>query len=213
MKTRVLIADDHPIFRQGLVKVIQDAGEFDVVAEAEDGHAALDAIARHRPALAVVDIGMPNMDGLELIRAASARSVKTLFVVLTMYNDEEYLREALGLGVRGYLLKESASVELLQCLRAVVGGKHYVSPSFTEYLLSGPDASGDGPVAGLRTLSPTERRILRLLSANRTSKEIAEELHISFRTVNNHRAHICEKLGLEGHNRLLQFALEHKSLL
>jgi len=213
MRTRLVIADDHPIFRQGLVKVIQETEGFEVVGEAEDGNKALGLIDRLHPALAVVDIGMPVMGGLELVRAAAARSLKTVFVVLTMYNDEEYLREALSLGVKGYLLKESASTELIQCLRAVVAGKHYVSSAFSEYLLAHPGNDDGGPATGLRKLSPTERRILRLLSANKTSKEIADELHISFRTVNNHRAHICEKLKLEGHHRLLQFALEHKSLL
>lgn len=215
MHTRVLVADDHPIFRQGLVSVIRNAGDFDLVGEAVDGRQALDLLERLHPAIVVLDIGMPLMDGLDVIRAANARAWKGAFVILTMFKEEEYFREAMELGVKGYLLKESASGELLSCLRAVAAGRHYVSPFFSDSLLlrRSAQSAGDGSATSVMKLSPTERRVLRRIAENKTSKEIAEELHISFRTVNNHRAHICGKLRLEGPHRLLQFALEHKSLL
>jgi DNA-binding NarL/FixJ family response regulator len=212
---RVLVADDHPIFRQGLVRAIQETAEFEVAGEAADGRRALELLAQLRPDMAVVDIAMPLMDGLEVIRTASAQSLECDFIIMTMYKEEEYFKEALDLGVRGYLLKESAAGDLVQCLRAVAGGKHYVSPAMSEYLIlsSTGDRRGARDVNPLLNLSRTERRVLRLIAENKTSKEIADELHISFRTVQNHRAHMCEKLKLEGFNRLLQFALEHKSLL
>lgn len=215
MKTRVLIADDHPIFRQGLVAVLRETEEFELVGEAEDGRKALELLESLRPDVAVIDIGMPMMDGLQVIRSAGERCLESAFVVLTMYKDEEYLREALSLGVKGFLLKESASSELLHCLRSVLSGKRFVSSEYSDFLLSRSSASdAEGrPVNQIALLSPTEHRILRMLAENKTSREIADELHISFRTVNNHRAHICEKLHLEGHNRLLQFAIEHRSLL
>ena len=215
MRTRIIIADDHPVFRQGLVAVIRNADDFDIVGEAEDGKKALELLETLHPVIAVLDIGMPLMDGLEVIRTANARAWDGAFVVLTMFKEEEYFREAMDLGVKGYLLKESASGELLSCLRAVAGGRHYISPVFSDSMLirHGGRATEEGPSNSVMKLSPTERRILRRVAENKTSKEIAEELHISFRTVNNHRAHICEKLGLEGPHRLLQFALEHKSLL
>jgi DNA-binding NarL/FixJ family response regulator len=215
LHTRVLVADDHPIYRQGLVSIISESGDFELVGEAEDGRKALDLLELLHPAIAVLDIGMPVMDGLDVMRAARSRAWSGAFVVLTMFKEEEYFREAMELGVKGYLLKEGAASELLLCLRAVAAGRHYVSPVFSDSMLLRRDvhSTGDGAAPSVMKLSPTERRILRQIAENKTSKEIAEELHISFRTVNNHRAHICQKLGLEGPHRLLQFALEHKSLL
>jgi DNA-binding NarL/FixJ family response regulator len=214
-RKRVLVADDHPIFRQGLVRAIQETAEFEVIGEAADGRRALDLLGQLRPDMAVVDIAMPVMDGLDVIRGAGAQSLGCDFIIMTMYREEEYFREALDLGVRGYLLKESAAGDLIQCLRAVAGGKHYVCPAMSEYLIlaSTGDRLGARSANPLESLSRTERRVLRLIADNRTSREIADELHISFRTVQNHRAHMCEKLRLEGFNKLLQFALEHKSLL
>lgn len=215
MTTRVLIADDHPIFRQGLVAVIRQSKQFEVVGEADNGNTALDLLDDLRPSVVVIDISMPGMDGLEVIRRAQARSFEGLFVVLTMYKDEEYFKEAMSLGVKGYVLKDSASNELVHCLQAVLSGRSYVSAFFTDYLMQKPrqDNGADDPAGSLQKLSPTERRILRMIAENKTSKEIADDLNLSFRTVQNHRSHMCEKLKLEGYNKLLQFALEHKSVL
>jgi DNA-binding NarL/FixJ family response regulator len=211
MSTRVIIADDHPIFRQGLVNVIQGTTQFELVGQAQDGKEALELIERTKPDIAVLDIAMPLIDGLEVVRNAVQRALECEFVVLTMYREEEYFKAAMDLGVKGYLLKEGAPGDLLQCLRAVAAGKYYVSPAMSDHLILSSKRTEGAPSLG--SLSPTERQVLRLIAENRTSKEIADTLHISFRTVQNHRAHICEKLRLEGYNRLLQFALEHKSLL
>lgn len=215
VSTRILIADDHPIFRQGLVTAIQESDRYELVGQAENGTNALALLESLRPAIAILDIGMPAMDGLEVIRRANRAGFEGQFVVLTMYKEEEYFRESMDLGVRGYLLKESASDELVHCLEAVSAGRFFVSPYFSDYLLLRPKPAGEpgGLQGSLDKLSPTERRILRMIAENKTSKEIADALDLSFRTVQNHRMHMCEKLKLEGHNRLLQFALEHKSLL
>jgi len=215
MSTTVIVADDHPIFRQGLIRSIQETGGFTVVGEAEDGNQALDLIERLHPEIAVVDIAMPTMDGLALIRAASARSLDCSFVIMTMYKEEGYFKEALELGVKGYLLKENAASDLVQCLRFVAKGRRFVSSAMSDYLVSAsmllPNrAEYRNP---LQALTPGERRILRLIAENKTSKEIAEALNMSFRTVQTHRAHICRKLQLEGFNKLLQFAIEHRALL
>lgn len=210
---KVLVADDHPIFRQGLVRVIQETDDFEVVGEASDGKNALELLARLRPDIAVLDIAMPGMDGLEVVQAAGAQSIDCSFIIITMYKEEEYFKEAMELGVAGYLLKDSAPGDLLRCLRAVVDGKHYISPLMSDHLILSSREKGGGEGNPLQKLSRTERRVLKLIAENKTSKEIADELHISFRTVQNHRAHMCEKLKLEGFNRLLQFAIEHRSLL
>jgi DNA-binding NarL/FixJ family response regulator len=215
MTTSVVIADDHPIFRQGLVAVIRQSRNFEVIGEADNGNDALELVDNRKPSVVVIDISMPGIDGLEVIRRSQARGFGGHFVVLTMYKDEEYFREAMSLGVKGYILKDSASNELVNCLQSVLTGRNYVSAFFSEYLMQRPKQTNDAedPVGSLQRLSATERRILRMIGENKTSKEIADDLNLSFRTVQNHRSHMCEKLKLEGYNRLLQFALEHKSVL
>jgi DNA-binding NarL/FixJ family response regulator len=212
---RILIADDHPIFRHGLVRAVEGTPGLAVVGEAGNGKEALALLKSLKPDIVVLDISMPEMDGLQVMRSARKDSYEGAFVVLTMYREEEYFNEALDLGALGYLLKESATSDLLHCLRTVAEGKHYVSPEMSDHLVvrTAKRDRLNRAIPSIASLSGMERRILRLLADNRTSREIAREIGISYRTVQNHRAHICEKLGLEGHNKLLQFALEHRSLL
>ncbi|MDZ7289997.1 MAG: response regulator transcription factor [candidate division KSB1 bacterium] len=212
---RILIADDHPVFRKGLAKVLEGEVATELVAETGDGAEALRLIEKHRPDIAVVDISMPNMSGLEIVKAAREKNLPVKFIILTMYKEEEYFNQAMDLGVKGYILKESAVTDLLDCLKLVAQGKYYVSPIISEYLINRTARQDailhDKP--SLRDLTPMERRILKLIAENKTSREIAAQLFISYRTVQNHRTNICAKLGLKGYNKLLQFALEHKSYL
>jgi DNA-binding NarL/FixJ family response regulator len=212
---RILIADDHPIFRHGLVRAVEGTPGLAVVGEAGNGKEALALLKSLKPDIVVLDISMPEMDGLEVMRVARRDAYEGAFVVLTMYREEEYFNEALDLGALGYLLKESATSDLLHCLRTVAEGKHYVSPEMSDHLVvrTAKRDRLNWAIPSIASLSGMERRILRLVVRNRTSREIAKEIGISYRTVQNHRSHICEKLGLEGHNKLLQFALEHRSLL
>ncbi|HSQ75376.1 MAG TPA: response regulator transcription factor, partial [Bacteroidota bacterium] len=183
--------------------------------EAGDGPEALLLLQEKHPDIAVLDIAMPGMNGLEVIRASRGHGFPGEFVVLTMYKEEAYLDEALDLGVAGYLLKDSAAADLLTCLCSVAQGRFFLCPSLSDHLVwrtTQHDAlSHELPT--LRLLSPMEMKVLRLIAAGKTSRNISEELGISIRTVQNHRTHICTKLGFAGHNRLLQFALQHKSLL
>jgi DNA-binding NarL/FixJ family response regulator len=216
MRRTVIIADDHPIFRQGLRVLIQGNPDYVLVGEASDGREALKLIAEQRPNIAVLDLAMPGLNGLEVIREARRQSLEDVeFVILTMYKEEEYYHEALDLGVRGYLLKESAVADLLGCLSHISEGKYFVSPAVSDYILRRATRRDvlvqDMP--SLRLLTPMELKILKKIADGKSSKAICEELCISVRTVDNHRAHICAKLRLEGHNKLLQFALQHKSLL
>jgi len=212
---KILIADDHPIFRKGLLKVLEGDPSFELVAEAGDGLEALQLIEKQKPEIAVIDISMPSMSGLEIVKAARKKNLPVEFIILTMYSEEEYFNEAMDLGVRGYILKESAVTDLLGSLKSVASGKHYVSPLISEYLIHRnarrQALMQEKPALG--GLTAMERRILKLIAENKTSRQIATELHISFRTVQNHRANVCAKLGFKGYNRLLQFALEHKSHL
>jgi len=211
----VLIADDHPIFREGLVRAIERDGTFRIIAQCGDGGEALRLIRELRPDVAVLDIAMPVLSGLDIVKSASRDKLTTAFIVLTMYNEERYFNEAMDAGVRGYVLKDSVATELIASLRAVAAGEYYISPTISTQLIDRNTKlkSLSQMLPALGSLTPTERRILRLLSLNKTSREIAGELSVSVRTIENHRTHICAKLGLKGHNQLLLLAIRHRSLL
>jgi DNA-binding NarL/FixJ family response regulator len=213
--TRIVIADDHPIFREGLVRTIERDRTFSVIGQAGDGAEAFKLIADLRPDLAVLDVSMPVMDGIAVVRKLQEQVVATEIVFLTMYRDSQYFNAALDLGVRGYMLKDSVSSELLTCLKAVTDGQYYISPVISHLLVERTKKieSLNHAVPALERLTPAERSILRLLAENRTSREIAELLFVSVRTVENHRTHISQKLSIKGYNKLLQFALENKALL
>lgn len=209
---RIIIADDHPIFRQGLRFVMEKEPDFVVLDEAEDGAAALEMIARLKPDIAVLDINMPHKNGFEIARIARQKYPTVGIIILTMHNDEKTFNEAIDIGVKGYVLKESAMMELVASIRTVSSGNPYISPQVSGFLLRrGRSAPVAEQIPGISSLTPSEQRILRLIAECKTSKEIGEELHIDHRTVNNHRTNICQKLNINGTHALLKFALEHKS--
>jgi DNA-binding NarL/FixJ family response regulator len=209
----VLIADDHPIFRRGLRQVIEAEPRLKVVAEADDGATALEQIRRLRPTVAVLDIHMPNMSGFDLARAVREEGLEVEVIFLTMHKAEDMFNAAMDLGVKGYVLKESAITDLVASIKAVASREAYISPLLSSFLLnrSARVAASNQTSKNMDALTPTERRVLRMLSDYKTSKEIADELFIHPRTVNNHRANICAKLGLHGSHALMKFAVEHKS--
>ena len=210
----VLIADDHPIFRKGLRQIIESDPGLKIVAEAEDGASALDLIRRCRPQVAVLDIDMPQKDGFAIAREVRASQSNVALIFLTMHKDERLFNAALDLDIKGYVLKDSASSEIVSSIKAVAAGHTYVTPVLTDYLLNRRHAGVLAEQqAGLSSLTEAERRVLKLVAAYKTSKEIADELFISVRTVDRHRANITTKLDLRGTHALLQFALEHKSQL
>jgi DNA-binding NarL/FixJ family response regulator len=213
--TRILIADDHPIFREGLVKTIERDKTFSVIGQAGDGAEALKLITELRPDLTVLDVSMPIMDGIEVARKVNVQALPTELVFLTMYKDPQYFNAALDLGVRGYIIKDSVAAELISCLKAVTEGQYYISPVISHLLIerNRKAESLDASVPIRDRLTPAELTVLKLVGENQTSKEIAEKLFVSIRTVENHRTHICQKLGIKGHNKLLQFALENKASL
>lgn len=211
----VIIADDHPIVRQGLRQTIEGDERLRVVAEAGDGQAALDAIEQFRPQIAVLDIDMPLLDGFAVASAMKEKNPETEIIFLTMHNDEDMFNEAIDLGAKGYVLKDSALKDIVSCIKTVASGQHYTSPSLTSYLINRgrrvTELTEDK--SGIKDLTPTELRILKMIAENKTTKEIAGELYISHRTVETHRSNICQKLNIQGTNALLKFALTHKSEL
>ena len=211
----LLIADDHPLLRAGLRQVIATDPGLQIIAEAADGATALQLLAEHQPDVAVLDIEMPNLTGFALLRELRAQHIATAVVFLTMYHEEEMFNEALDLGALGYVLKDSATTDITGAIRAAASGQPYISPAISAYLFNRATRKTAlvQQLPGLNDLTPTERRVLKLIAENLTSKEIAAELFISYRTVENHRANICQKLQLKGSHSLLKFAFDHKSEL
>ncbi len=208
---RVFVADDHDIVRKGLRYSIEEDSQMKVVGEAGDGESALVKIPQLRPDVAVLDIDMPKLDGLGVVRELRKQGNETNIVFLTLHNDKELLRAAIELGCRGYLLKDSATQEIVASLRAVMMGQMFISAALAAKLVR---SSAPPPVhqkgAPSSNLTPTERSILRLIAEGKSSKEIGDDLSIHYRTVENHRTNICRKLGIEGANALLRFALQNK---
>lgn len=212
---RVLIADDHPVFRRGLRYVVEEEPGLSIVAEAEDGAAALELVRRLHPAVAVLDIDMPKLDGFAVVKALQAEQLETSIVILTMHKDEELFNEAMNRNVQGYLLKDSAVQDIVAAIRSVAAGQYYISPAISSYLVNRNQraATVARQHPGLALLTPTERRVLSLIAGYQTNKDIAAQLFLSPRTVENHRANICQKLELHGSHALLRFAVQNKAVL
>lgn len=211
----IVVADDHPVFRKGLKDVIAADPMVRIVGEAGNGQEALKVISELQPSVAILDVDMPEMSGLDVTRSLQETHARTDIILLTMYKEEDLFNEAMDLGVMGYILKESASSEILESIRMVASGKHFVSARMSEFLLSRSDRARTlaRRLPGLEQLTTAERRVLKLISESKTSKEIADLLHISVKTVENHRSNIATKLDLRGSHSLLKFALENKSAL
>jgi DNA-binding NarL/FixJ family response regulator len=210
---KVVIADDHPIFRRGLRQIIEADPGIKVVAEADDGDAALILLQEHAPQVAIIDVDMPNRDGFDLMQTVRAKRLPVAVIFLTMHKDERIFNKALDLGVMGYVLKDSAITEIVAGVKAVAAGQNYVSPAMSTSLLKRAARGAAPPPPGLDDLTPTERRVLKLIAEYKISKEIAAELFISVRTVEHHRANISAKLELRGSHALMKFALDHHDRL
>lgn len=208
----ILIADDHPVFRRGLRQIIETVPEFRVVAEAENGAEALAFLRDLRPQIAILDVEMPRPDGLELAREVREQNWPIALLFLTMYKEERFFNAALDLGVKGYLLKDSAISDIIAGIRAVAAGQHFITPALSTFLVNrtrrATELARQEP--GLESLTASERRVLQLVANGKTSKQIAQELFVSQRTIEHHRANIMAKLNLKGGNALLQFAIKHQ---
>jgi len=203
----VMIADDHPLFRKGVADVLRSDAAIHLVGEAADGETALLIIREQKPRIAVLDVDMPERNGLQVAEAVRGEQLPVAVVMLTMYAGADMLQRALALGVRGYVSKESAADDILACIHLVASGRTYVSANFGPAAASA--AASVGRASGLGDLTPAERHVLKLIVANMTTREIAATLEISPKTVENHRSNICQKLGVTGNNALVRFAMKH----
>ncbi|HEY5219323.1 MAG TPA: response regulator transcription factor [Gemmatimonadaceae bacterium] len=208
----LIIADDHPLFRKGVADVLRSDSAIHLLGEASDGETALRMIRQLTPRIAVLDLDMPGRNGLQVIEAVREEQLPVTIVMLTMYAGTDMLQRALALGVRGYVSKESAADDILACVHLVASGRTYVSAN-----LASPASTVRAALAsaatGLGELTPAERTVLKLIAASKTSREIAETLKLSPKTVENHRSNICQKLGVTGNNALVRFAMEHSAEL
>lgn len=210
MKTRVFNADDHPILRKGVTDLLKENQNIQWVGSAEDGKEALEKIRDIQPDVAVLDIEMPYFTGLEVAQALLKENISTHFILLTLFKDETLLKKALEIGIKGYLLKESSTQEILDAIHTVAKGQTYVNPNLRQYLIK--YNSNKNPL--LEKLTKHEINILKLIARQKTSVEIANMLFISPKTVANHRHNIGKKLELTGQqNALLKWAIEHRNLL
>ena len=214
-EVQIVIADDHPIFRRGLRGIIESETNFKVVAETDNGETALARILEYEPDVAVLDIDMPGKDGFEVARAIRAKNLAVGIIFLTMHDTEALFNAALDAGAKGFVVKDGALIEIVNCINAVAAGKNYISPQLSTYLVN--LASRVNALAqakpSLKDLTAAERKILKFIADEKTSRQIADELFISVRTVDRHRANICEKLDLHGTNALIKFAVARKSEL
>jgi DNA-binding NarL/FixJ family response regulator len=201
---RVLIADDHGIVRSGLRMLLEQQPDIDVIAEAADGAEARDMAIRERPDLAILDVKMPKLTGLQATREIREHAPDVSVLILSMYDDERYLFEALKAGASGYVLKAQADVDLLEAVRAVERGEPFLTPEAQRALIK--DVLGQG-TGRTDELTPREEEVVKLVAEAHTNKEIAEILHLSEKTVENHRSNAMRKLGMRDRVELVRYAI------
>ena len=209
-KIRVVVADDHAILRAGLRMLINAQADMTVVAEAQDGIEAVEAIQRTKPDVAILDVTMPRSGGLDAINEIVGRSRSTRILLLTMHEEPAYLRTALSSGASGYVLKKSVDADLLTAIRAVHRGRTYVDAELAEVLVRdaiSPDASDRDSSAARNLLSDRELQVLKLVAEGFSSREVAEQIFVSTKTVETYRSRLVEKLGLKSRAQIVQYAL------
>jgi two-component system, NarL family, response regulator NreC len=208
-RLRLLLADDHTVVRQGLRRVLEDRPEWEVVAEAGDGREAVRLAEIHKPDVAIVDVAMPLLNGIETTRQISRKSPSTRVLVLSMHADEAYVTQILQAGATGYLLKDSADVDLVQAVAAVARGTSFFSPAIARVMLDDyvQKLAEKGVTDRYESLSEREREIFQLIAEGKANKEIAALLSISPSTVETHRARIMEKLDLHSAAEIVLYAV------
>lgn len=212
---KVILADDHPVVRQGLKQILNDDPEFEVVSDCDNGRTALEQARALKPDVLLLDLDMPDMSGLDVATEILSQKEPFKVVILTMHQQEDLFNQALSLDVKGYVLKDSAATEIATAIRTVADGKLYISPAMSEYMMNRVNERKDldEAVPGLSKLTASELRILKMIASDMTSKEIAGKLGLSPRTVENHRTNISNKLHLRGTHSLVKFAFENRSVL
>jgi len=208
---KIILADDHAILRAGLKSLLSKEGDFKVVAEAEDGQVLLERLKEGRCDVVIMDLSMPNMDGLQALREVHDLYPDIKILVLTMQHDEEHFRHAMAAGASGYMLKEDAYEQLNLAVRLILKGKHFVSPSMVEAIAEGASRAADvAEISSINILTDREQEVLKDVANGSANKNIASHLNISIRTVEAHRRRIMQKLGLKNTAALVKYSISNK---
>jgi two-component system, NarL family, response regulator NreC len=205
----IILADDHSIFRQGLRALLDKQSSLEVIGEAGNGREAIALVEELSPQVIVMDVGMPDLNGIEATRRIVGKFPKTKVIGLSMHNDKHFVKQMLQAGASGYLLKESIFEELVQAIEAVVNKKGFLSPKIARLVIEDYTGGKTEEDPGMASLSKREREILQLLAEGKTSKQIADELFLSPKTVENHRKRVMQKLDIHNVAELTKFAIRH----
>jgi DNA-binding NarL/FixJ family response regulator len=208
MTISLVLADDHPVVRRGMRTLLESQADFSIVGEAGDGLETVRLVERLQPDVLILDLMMPGLSGLEVLRIVRRRSSRTRVVVLSMHSSNAFIAEALRNDATGYVLKGSTEEDLILAVREAAAGKRFLSAPVTERAIEAYiEQTRTAPLDPHETLTPREREVLQLSAEGRTGPEIAARLHISHRTVENHRANLMRKLGLQNQSELVRYAL------
>lgn len=206
---KVLVADDHAIVRTGLRALLNDESSMELVGEASGGYEAMELVEKTQPDVLVLDLSMPDLDGISVTRKIKPNFPDLRILILTLHEDEALLKEAIKAGASGYILKRAAELELISAIRIVLRGDLYVDPSMVRSLLGEPGQPLPAQRTSMENLTPREIDILKLIVEGYTNQQMGEKLNISTRTVEGHRANINDKLGLHSRVELVRYAREH----
>jgi DNA-binding NarL/FixJ family response regulator len=208
-KIRILLADDHQLMRSGVRLMLEREADLTVVGEASDGREAVSLAKSLKPEVVVMDIGMPNLNGIEAARQMTQENAELAIVMVSMHSDETYVLRALKAGARGYLLKDSAEADLIKAVHAVAGGKSFFSPAVSRLLLDDyvRKLKRTGTEDAYDLLTPREREILQLIAEGKSNKDVANLLDLSVYTVESHRSNLMEKLNIKGLPELILYAV------
>lgn len=211
---KIVIADDHPIFRRGLAEILASTRDFRVIGEVENGARALELVEQSSPDVAILDLDMPVLDGIAVAKMIHERRLPVKVIFLTMHRNQSVVRSMNKIGVSGYVLKDAVLDEIVDCIRAVINGEQFLGSGLGQRDSSGvPSSIGISPIDDINELSQTERKVLSEIARSRSNREIARDLFISVRTVETHRYNICSKLHIKGPHALLRFALANKDII
>jgi DNA-binding NarL/FixJ family response regulator len=207
METRIVLADDHRIVREGLRMLLDNRNDINVVGEASDGEEVLRVVGQELPDVVLMDISMPKLSGIDATRRITESGSRAKILVLSMHESPGYVEEVLRAGASGYLLKDSASEELVQAIDAVRAGDSYLSPAITQQVVDALAHPADRPSSAVSVLSERERQVLTLIAEGLSSKEIAKDLGVSLKTIESHRANLMDKLEIHKVSGLVRFAI------
>jgi len=207
MQTTIVVADDHKIVREGIRKLLETRDDFKVVGEASDGEEAVQLVLEKKPDVALMDIWMPRLSGIDATRRIGKRGLDTKVLVLSMHASRSYVEEVLRAGASGYIVKNAAAQDLLNAIDAVRSGVSYLSPVITQQVVDAIARPADASPSGVAALTDREREVLQLIAEGLSSKEIAGMLGVSLKTVDSHRSNLMEKLDIHKVSGLVRFAI------